>query len=608
MTDCLALKLKLADRALEVAQMLLPGGRKEGHEWRAGSVDGERGKSLGVHITGNKAGVWQDFATGAGGDLIDLWMVTKGCELPRALDDIRSYLGVSRPQPYRDPRPSYTRPPKPQCSPPKARVLDYLKEDRNIPREFIDLYKIGEDGNRIIFPFLLPDGELAMAKARDAVDGAKPIPTASNCEPILFGWQAIPANARSVVITEGEIDAVSSAAFGFPALSVPFGGGGKGKQNWIENEFDRMERFDKIYIATDMDEPGEQAAAEIASRLGRHRCYRVKLPHKDANKCLMEGVSKEIFAECVSAAASLDPDGLRRASNFEDKVVHLFWPAREERIGYSVPYSGIYGKLLFRPAEVTLWSGDTGSGKSLIISDCVPKWIQEGSRVCVASFEMKPEWTLKRMVKQSGGVDRPTPEYIHELVKYLDAGLLLYEKVGKCGLTELLEIFDYARAKYGCDQFVIDSLMRLGILADDYNAQEQATFAAVDWAISRDVHLHIVAHSRKPAQGRTIPGSEDVKGAMEIAANAFNIITIWRNKKIEEAAYKGLEPDQWPDMTSDPGVTFNVAKQRNGDFEGKVNLFHNRRTYQYYSTSDNRKFPRCYVEFDKRPLAAVGVA
>lgn len=600
MSDILEIKRKLADRADDVAKMLLPGGRREGQEWRAGSVSGEKGQSLGVHLMGAKAGVWSDFNSGESGDLIDLWMTSRGLPLVRALDEIRNYLGIMQPQPYRDPRPQYIRPAKPRCVSPVARVLDYLKEDRNIPRPVIEKYRVGEDGNKIIFPFMLPDGTLAMAKAREAVDGAKPVPTAANCEAVLFGWQAISENERNLVLTEGEIDALSMAAYELPAMSVPFGGGGKGKQNWIENEFDRLERFERIYIATDMDEPGEQAAAEIAARLGRHRCYRVRLPRKDANQCLVDGISIVEMTQCIIDAKSLDPEGLRRAGEFEDKIINLFWPAREEHQGYSMPYSGVRGKLLLRPAEVTLWSGATGSGKSQLISDCVPQWIHEGSRVCVASFEMKPEWTLKRMVKQAGGVDRPTVEYIKEILAFLDTGLLLYERVGKSDVKTLLEIFDYARAKYGCDQFVIDSLMRLGIEADDYNAQEKAVFAMVDWAIANNIHLHVVAHSRKGDRDRGVPEAEDVKGASEIGSNAFNIITIWRNRKIEDC---GGDPDLRPEITEEPGVTINVAKQRNGDFEGKVKLFFNTKTYQYFSMSDNRRFPRSYVEHNKRSEA-----
>lgn len=590
MSDILDVKRKLAERALDVAQMLLPGGRKEAHEWRAGSTGGEKGQSLGVHLTGNKAGVWSDFSTGEGGDLLDLWRAVRGCTLPEALDAARAYLGMTKPTPYRDPRPNYTRPPKPKCNSPRGRAKDYLCEVRAIPEEILAKYDVGEDGNKIIFRFLLPDGTLAMAKVREADDGAKPIPTAANCEPVLFGWQAIDRNAREVAICEGEIDALSLATCGIPAMSVPFGGGGKGKQNWIENEFDRLEQFEKIYIATDMDEVGEQAAAEIAQRLGRHRCYRVKLPHKDANECLMKGVPHETIQKAFADAASLDPEGLRRAGEFANDVIRLFWPAHEDHIGYSIPYAGLSGKIVFRPGEVTLWSGSSGSGKSQIISDSVPRWIHEGSRVCVASFEMKPEWTLKRMVKQTGGVDRPVEAFIRTILAYLDRGLLLYEKVGKSSVEGLLEIFNYARAKYGCDQFVIDSLMRLGIAGDDYTGQEQAVYRMVDWTIANNVHLHLVAHSRKGGKDTGVPETEDVKGAMEIGANAFNIITIWRNRKAEEA-----EGDERKAMTEEPGVVLNVAKQRNGDFEGKVRLFFNTETYQYHSQTDNRRSPRCYI-------------
>lgn len=591
MSDICEIKRILNDRVHDVAAMLLPHGRREGHEWRAGSTAGEKGQSLAVHLDGAKAGVWADFNSGENGDLIDLWAASKRVALPQALEDIRSYLGLRSPEPDRVPRPQYVRPAKPKCSAPHARVHDYLTVDRNLPPEVLARYRIGEDGSRIIFPFLLPNGELALAKAREAIDGAKPVPTASNCEPILFGWQAVPENAREVTITEGEIDALAMAAYGFPAMSVPFGGGGKGKQNWIENEFERMERFERIYLALDMDEPGEQGAAEIASRLGRHRCYRVHLPKKDASECLMAGVTKEVITQCIADAKSLDPEGLKRASAFIDDVYRLFYPPHGEEIGYSLPYAALYGKLLFRPGELTLWTGDSGSGKSQIISDVLSKWVQERSRICLASLEMKPGWTLKRMVKQCGGVDRPTEPFLRTVMGYLDTGLLLYERVGKANIESLLEVFDYARAKYGCDQFVIDSLMRLGIAVDDYSAQEKAVYRLVEWTISNNVHSHLVAHSKKGDKDRGVPETSDIKGAMEIGANAFNIVAVWRNRKIEHPA----DMENRPEFTDEPGVTMNIAKQRNGDFEGKIKLFFSTKTYQYFSTQDNRRSPRCYA-------------
>src|SRR5690606_40595462 len=72
---------RLAADVEGVVRLLLPNGRREGHEWRVGSVHGESGRSLGVHMTGQKAGVWLDGATGESGDLIGLWMAVKGLSL-----------------------------------------------------------------------------------------------------------------------------------------------------------------------------------------------------------------------------------------------------------------------------------------------------------------------------------------------------------------------------------------------------------------------------------------------------------------------------------------------------------------------------------------------
>lgn len=51
---------------------LLPAGRREGVEWRVGSLAGEPGRSMAVHLRGNRAGVWKDFAGGEAGDALDL--------------------------------------------------------------------------------------------------------------------------------------------------------------------------------------------------------------------------------------------------------------------------------------------------------------------------------------------------------------------------------------------------------------------------------------------------------------------------------------------------------------------------------------------------------
>lgn len=67
---------RLADalnaRAESLAADLLPNGKRRGREWTVGSLAGEPGKSLSVSMSGARRGRWKDFASGDGGDMLDL--------------------------------------------------------------------------------------------------------------------------------------------------------------------------------------------------------------------------------------------------------------------------------------------------------------------------------------------------------------------------------------------------------------------------------------------------------------------------------------------------------------------------------------------------------
>jgi twinkle protein len=139
----------------------------------------------------------------------------------------------------------------------------------------------------------------------------------------------------------------------------------------------------------------------------------------------------------------------------------------------------------------------------------------------------------------------------------------------------------------------------LGMSSEDYEGQEKAVFELVSWAVTTGVHVHLVAHARKSdrAAAHAVPDVEDVKGTSEIAANAANILGIWRNKKLEDEIRLASEDAERGDETArlkldeliaKPPVLVNVAKQRNGDWEGKFGLWFNPQTYQYRGAHDDR--------------------
>lgn len=85
----------LSDRITVLAPAIFPHGRREGHEFRVGSLAGEPGRSLAIHLAGDRAGVWADFASGERGDALDL--VAKAFyngNKSEALTWSRSWLGL----------------------------------------------------------------------------------------------------------------------------------------------------------------------------------------------------------------------------------------------------------------------------------------------------------------------------------------------------------------------------------------------------------------------------------------------------------------------------------------------------------------------------------
>ncbi|WP_245185933.1 DUF7146 domain-containing protein [Falsiroseomonas frigidaquae] len=93
--DAAAIADMLAQRVEDLARDLLPNGRRDGAEWRCGSLAGERGQSLAVRIHGERRGVWCDFASGQRGDALDLVAASRfGGDKREALRWARGWLGL----------------------------------------------------------------------------------------------------------------------------------------------------------------------------------------------------------------------------------------------------------------------------------------------------------------------------------------------------------------------------------------------------------------------------------------------------------------------------------------------------------------------------------
>lgn len=577
----------MADRAGDVAAHLLPGGKKHGQEWKAGSVSGDSGNSLSVRIGGDKRGVWSDFATGDKGDLLDLWAACRCSSMAEAIREAKAYLGVrdSLPTP---PSKTYRKPAKPACSTPKAGALEWL-QSRGLTPETIAAFKIGEQVQSgktyAVFPYLR-DGELINAKTRNVAE-KKDMRQEAGAQPCLFGWHLIDPKVRTVAICEGEIDAMTLHQAGIPALSV---NQGAGNHQWIETDWDRLERFSEILICFDDDEAGRKGASEVANRLAIERCKLVTFQgHKDANEALIAGWQPADFREALMYARHLDPDELVSIADFRDQVKALFYPAAG---GVELPVLRMgrsdYDWFEFRPGEYSVWTGINGHGKSLMNNQVLLGLMDQGERVCVFSGELPPTQQLKRLVKQATGLDRPTPAFIDAVTNWVRDRMWLFNVTGVATLERLLQVFAYGAKRYGIRHFVIDSLMMLGDVPEDgpgaFSAQKTAVQRIAAFAKQHGAHIHLIAHPRKAGDESKAPGKLDVSGSSRITDAADNVFSVWSARKEDG------EDDDTPD------ALLELNKQRNGDVQHrKLWLWFNRQAQQYTTTSNRRAVE--YVPF-----------
>ena len=139
----------------------------------------------------------------------------------------------------------------------------------------------------------------------------------------------------------------------------------------------------------------------------------------------------------------------------------------------------------------------------------------------------------------------------------------------------------YAMTVLKIKHIVIDSLMKCGINGDDYNGQK--TFVdRLCWAAKTyGGHIHLVHHMRKGRSESDAPDKFDVKGAGEITDMVDNLVIVHRNKEKERAIENG---EHVHDGICD--TTLIVAKQRHGEWEGKIKLWFHKESQRFASGSN----------------------
>ena len=594
---------KLNERAEDFCRWMYPEGKKNGSFWEIGDINGKPGDSLRIHISGSMTGVWADHGAGAdatGPTLVHLLMRKKGTTAWwKTVVEVKEWLGLEitgdEDRAFRQQHRNHGNFETPskcyEALAPDGPVRRYLTEQRRISAGTLIRYRVCQNNQLAAagFPHFDEKGKLRAIKFRDIAtkaNGDKVQWTDPKAATLgLWGKSAVDDDDNEVVICEGEIDAMSIAETGFSAVSMP---NGAKDDKWIERDWKWLQRFSSIIICYDSDEAGrdglDRAFPLLISRLGRHRCRIARMPDgiKDPNDALVQDRLGDLNG-ALHAAASVDPATLRHLSEYRAEVYDLFFPSQEGIAGFPLPWTE---RLRLRPAEMTLWTGINGHGKTTLLLHCLAhlakRHDQRAILACMESPARKSGYVLTR---QFCGHEIRRPEGFDKVYDHVQENLWVYDYVGNAPWKDLIETFRYAHRRYGVSQFVIDSIMTCDIDTDDYNQQSKFIGALAALADETGGHVHVVAHARKSSNEADPPGKMDVAGHANITNRVFNGLTVFRNKaKIQQLkdAHESKEPRLISTAEAVHDAELVCWKQRETGEEFHIQLWMHRASLQFW--------------------------
>eukprot|EP00743_Colponemidia_sp_Colp-15_P007121 GILK01007682.1.p1 GENE.GILK01007682.1~~GILK01007682.1.p1 ORF type:complete len:818 (-),score=127.08 GILK01007682.1:134-2587(-) len=351
----------------------------------------------------------------------------------------------------------------------------------------------------------------------------------------LFGLHTVPADAKEIVITEGEFDAMAVyQATGYPTVSLPNGASSLPVQvlPWLE-------RFDTIYLWMDEDLPGQEGAKKFAHKLGEHRVRIVRTREqdadgpKDANDALR--LNRDL-TQYLKRAKSIPQQQLLTFADLRSEIQHEIVNSKQAA---GVPSATLPSltKLLkgHRKGELTILTGPTGSGKTTLLSQLSLDYLQQGVPTLWGSFEIKNTRLAKKMLYQFAGKELTAPQEFEFWADKFEAlpQMLFMKAFGSTDVDKVLDAMDYAVYAEDVEHILLDNLQFMtsgqGKGIEKFDVYDTAMEKLRHFATSRNVHITLVIHPRKVDDNMDLNISS-VFGTAKATQEADNVI-ILQNKQ-----------------------------------------------------------------------------
>jgi KaiC/GvpD/RAD55 family RecA-like ATPase len=170
----------------------------------------------------------------------------------------------------------------------------------------------------------------------------------------------------------------------------------------------------------------------------------------------------------------------------------------------------------------TIWSGFPGVGKTSFLRQLVCGLLKGGNGVFVFSGEDDPSHYLIQLAGVACGVEIPSEGQLANFIETYGEKLYIWGIVSVVEHRKILATISHLAKEGKITHAIIDSLTTTDIPMDDYELQRQFANLIRVTAIARGVHIHLVAHPKKPMAADATPRLEDVAGASDLGRLTFN--------------------------------------------------------------------------------------
>ena len=402
----------------------------------------------------------------------------------------------------------------------------------------------------------------------------------------LYGQHLWRDAGKMVVVTEGELDALAVSQVQnnkWPVVSIPNGAGGAAKD--LAKQVAWLERFEKIVLCFDMDEPGRQAVEAVTKLFTPGKVYDARLPLKDACDMVKAHRSAELV-DALWGSKQMRPDGIKTVAELREKALQptkwgLPWPWRtmtERTYGIQRHYLYSWG--------AGVGSGKTTTQKQLMLTAMRPDLLEPHDglvdhlgqplvippprKVGTILFEENPAKTLRSLGGMILGkrLNKPDVSYtddeLNAAIDTLDGLFFPLDMFGAKDWDTVKSNVLYLILAEGVLDIFIDPLTALVANAEDERRALDEIMAELSGIVeAHGATIHLVSHLTTPQGTAHEEGGRVLEkhftGSRAIARWSHAMIGLERNKQDVDAptVVRGLKDREFGEAVGPLlGLTF----------------------------------------------------